>query len=280
MIGAIQPSDFAEPSPREVAALIDQIRATSTPAIFGSEVFPSPVLEQIGRETGVRYVDELRDDDPPGEPGSPENTYVGMLQFDVQLMAEALGGDPAPLDSLDPTNTFPSRRKHNHAIAIGAADASLDSSERRSSSLTTSPAATTVEPVLERIALSLVSGPVRRDRRAERLRQDHGPARDARAMADVYHGAVRFPAAGQRAGGLGSAYVPQLETIDWSFPVTVEQVVLMGLAAESGPFPGRGGRSAGGCTTCWSGSASATARSATSAIFRAASSSASSWPGR
>ena len=31
--------------------------------------------------------------------------------------------------------------------------------------------------------------------------------------------------------------MPQLETIDWSFPVTVEQVVLMGLAAESGPFP-------------------------------------------
>src|SRR6185295_801953 len=27
LIGAIQPSDFAEPSPREVAALIDQIRA-------------------------------------------------------------------------------------------------------------------------------------------------------------------------------------------------------------------------------------------------------------
>ncbi|MCC6179741.1 MAG: zinc ABC transporter substrate-binding protein [Chloroflexi bacterium] len=106
VIGAIQPSDFAEPSPREVAALIDQIRTTGVPAIFGSEVFPSPVLEQIGRETGVRYYDELRDDDPPGEPGSLENTYVGMLKFDVQLMATALGGDPSPLDSLDPSNTF------------------------------------------------------------------------------------------------------------------------------------------------------------------------------
>lgn len=105
VIGAIQPSDFAEPSPREVAALIDQIRETGVPAIFGSEVFPSPVLEQIGRETGVRYYDSLRDDDPPGEPGAPENTYIGMLKFDVQLMAEALGGDPTPLAALDPTNT-------------------------------------------------------------------------------------------------------------------------------------------------------------------------------
>ena len=106
VIGAIQPSDFAEPSPREVAALIDQIRAEGVPAIFGSEVFPSPVLEQISRETGVAYYDELRDDDPPGEPGSRENTYFGMLQYDVQLMARALGGDPTPLDGFDPSNTY------------------------------------------------------------------------------------------------------------------------------------------------------------------------------
>ena len=39
------------------------------PAIFGSEVFRSPVLQQIGREAGVTYVDELRDDDLPGRPG-------------------------------------------------------------------------------------------------------------------------------------------------------------------------------------------------------------------
>lgn len=108
VIGAIQPADFAEPSPREVAALINQLLETGVPAIFGSEVFPSPVLEQIGRETGVRYIDELRDDDPPGKPGDPENTYVGMLKFDVQLMAEALGGDRTPLDSLDPSDTYSS----------------------------------------------------------------------------------------------------------------------------------------------------------------------------
>lgn len=32
-------------------------------------------------------------------------------------------------------------------------------------------------------------------------------------------------------------YVPQLESIDWSFPITVEEVVLLGLVGESGPFP-------------------------------------------
>jgi zinc/manganese transport system ATP-binding protein/zinc transport system ATP-binding protein len=37
-----------------------------------------------------------------------------------------------------------------------------------------------------------------------------------------------------------AGYVPQLETVDWGFPVTVEQVVLMGLAADSWwPWPRR-----------------------------------------
>ncbi|MGH2536168.1 MAG: metal ABC transporter ATP-binding protein [Candidatus Promineifilaceae bacterium] len=40
------------------------------------------------------------------------------------------------------------------------------------------------------------------------------------------------------------AYVPQLESVDWNFPVTAEQVVLMGLTGRGGrwPWPGRGAR--------------------------------------
>jgi ABC-type Zn uptake system ZnuABC Zn-binding protein ZnuA len=106
VIGAIQPSDFAEPSPREVATLIDQVKAEQVQAIFGSEVFPSRVLEQIGREAGVRYVDELRDDDLPGGEMDANHTYMGMLVFDVQVMTEALGGDPAALASIDARNTY------------------------------------------------------------------------------------------------------------------------------------------------------------------------------
>ena len=79
MIGAIQPSDFAEPSAQEVADLIDQIKAEKVPAIFGSEVFPSPVTEQIASETGATFIDELSDDEPPGEVDAPEHTYLGML---------------------------------------------------------------------------------------------------------------------------------------------------------------------------------------------------------
>ncbi len=109
VIGAIQVSDFGDPTPKEVAALIDQVRAQDVRAIFGSEVFPSPVLEQIGRETGVRYVDVLRDDDLPDEPGSVEHSLIGLLRFDYVTMTEALGGDASALRDLDVTIVTPDR---------------------------------------------------------------------------------------------------------------------------------------------------------------------------
>jgi len=54
---------------------------------------------------------------------------------------------------------------------------------------------------------------------------------------NIYEGSVRIGGkpAGHREARAG--YVPQLETVDWHFPVTVEEVVTMGLAARSGPFP-------------------------------------------
>ncbi|MDK1082116.1 MAG: metal ABC transporter substrate-binding protein [Anaerolineae bacterium] len=104
VVGAIQPADFSEPSAREVASLIVQLRSESVPAIFGSEVFPSPVLDQIAREAGVSYVDMLRDDDLPGAPGDPEHSYIGLMVYDLRIMAAALGGDPALMDGVDVSN--------------------------------------------------------------------------------------------------------------------------------------------------------------------------------
>jgi ABC-type Zn uptake system ZnuABC Zn-binding protein ZnuA len=106
VIGAVQPSDFSEPSPREVAALIDQIRDEDIPAVFGSEVFPSSVLEQIAAEAGANYVDELRDDALPGEPGDPEHTYVGMMLANVTAITTALGGSADALLAVDPRDTY------------------------------------------------------------------------------------------------------------------------------------------------------------------------------
>jgi ABC-type Zn uptake system ZnuABC Zn-binding protein ZnuA len=109
VIGAIQPKNFEDPTPREVAALIDQIRAERVPVIFGSEVFPSKVLAEIGRATGARYEDTLRDDDLPGKPGEPEHSWLGLMRYDYVTMIKALGGTPARLAALDTTPAIPDR---------------------------------------------------------------------------------------------------------------------------------------------------------------------------
>lgn len=101
VIGAIQPSDFSEPSARDVANLITQIRKEKVPAIFGSEVFPSPILAQIGKETGAQYVDKLRDDELPGSSGDRNHTYLGLMVDDVTTITKALGGDPSVLSAVD-----------------------------------------------------------------------------------------------------------------------------------------------------------------------------------
>jgi ABC-type Zn uptake system ZnuABC Zn-binding protein ZnuA len=102
IIGAVQPSDFSDPSPKEVKRLIDQIRKEKVPAVFGSEVFPSPVLEQIAREGKTRYIDKLRDDELPGKPGEPQHSYIGMMIENLSIMFEALGGSAEAFKTVDP----------------------------------------------------------------------------------------------------------------------------------------------------------------------------------
>ena len=101
IIGAIQPSDFTEPSARDVANLIDQVRAEQAPAIFGSAVFPSPVMEQIAKEGGAEFIDKLRDDDLPGAPGDPLHSYLGLMLVDAEIIVTGLGGSADALSGFD-----------------------------------------------------------------------------------------------------------------------------------------------------------------------------------
>lgn len=106
IIGAVQPSDFTEPSARDVANLINQVRDAGVPAIFGSQVFPSPIMEQIAKEGGADFIDQLRDDDLPGGPGDPEHTYMGLMAANVKIMAPALGGNADVFDDFDSSLVF------------------------------------------------------------------------------------------------------------------------------------------------------------------------------
>lgn len=95
---AVQPADFSEPSASEVRAVIDLIRELDVPAVFGSDEFPTPVLERIAEETDATYVSDLSDDVLPGDPGSPEHTYLELMRRNAVAIVDGLGGDASPLD--------------------------------------------------------------------------------------------------------------------------------------------------------------------------------------
>lgn len=106
VIGAVQPSDFAEPSAREVAELIDQVKGLGLPAVFGSEEFPSDVLETIAREGNTKFIDQLADDDLPGAPGDPDHSYLGLMRQNMRIMIPALGGSADAFADVDVSPVF------------------------------------------------------------------------------------------------------------------------------------------------------------------------------
>jgi hypothetical protein len=67
------------------------------------------VLAEIGKETGVKYVDTLRDDDLPGVPGDPDHSYLGLMKADFVTMVSSLGGDASRLKSFDSSDVVKDR---------------------------------------------------------------------------------------------------------------------------------------------------------------------------
>ena len=235
------------------------------PAIFGSEVFPSPVLEQIGREAGVEYVDELRDDDLPGEPGDAEHSWLGLMRFDYITMTEALGGDAVRARGVRRCATSPPTRPstRNDAAPPGAELVRLD---RVTCAYGGDAGAGRRRPRHHGRA-------VHRHRRAVRVGQDHAAAGPAR------HGAARRRVGRTAGDGLRVGYVPQVETVNWSFPVTVAECVLMARTRGPGPAVAQPGRARRGRRDPRPPRHRATWPAATSASCPAASSSGCSSPG-
>jgi ABC-type Zn uptake system ZnuABC Zn-binding protein ZnuA len=104
VIGAIQASDFSDPSPKDIADLINQVRIEQIPAIFASEVFPTNIIDQIAKEGNVTIVETLSDDDLPGNTGDNNHSYVGMMLENMKNMILPLGGNIDALKDISPQN--------------------------------------------------------------------------------------------------------------------------------------------------------------------------------
>jgi zinc/manganese transport system substrate-binding protein len=81
----------SEPSARDVAAIITQIRQQNIPAVFLENVSDPRPLQRISRETGARIGGTLYSDALTGPDGEAP-TYVDMMRHNVRELAAALGG--------------------------------------------------------------------------------------------------------------------------------------------------------------------------------------------
>ena len=82
-------STEAEPSARDVAKLIEQIRRENVPALFLENVADSRLLERIAAETGVRIGGKLYSD-ALSPPDGPAATYIAMMRSNVRELTRAL----------------------------------------------------------------------------------------------------------------------------------------------------------------------------------------------
>jgi zinc/manganese transport system substrate-binding protein len=82
-------STEAEPSARQIATVVDQIRYHGVVAIFPENVANQRLMQQIANEAGVRLAPPLYSD-ALGGTGSPGATYYDMIVYNVSTIIQAL----------------------------------------------------------------------------------------------------------------------------------------------------------------------------------------------
>jgi len=84
-------STDSEASARGVALLVRQIRKNNIRALFVESISDPRLIEQIGRETGVKPAGELFSDSL-SQTGGPAATYVDMMRLNTAALIKAISG--------------------------------------------------------------------------------------------------------------------------------------------------------------------------------------------
>ena len=82
-------STDSEPSARDIAAIISQIRAAKIPAVFLENISDPRLIERIAAETGAKVGGTLYSDSLTGEKGEAP-TYIDMVRHNIKALTGAL----------------------------------------------------------------------------------------------------------------------------------------------------------------------------------------------
>jgi zinc/manganese transport system substrate-binding protein len=92
-IAFIAPSGVStetEPSARDIARVIDQIKAEKIPAVFLENLSDDRLIARIAAETGAKAGGTLYSDSLTGEKG-PAPTYIDLVRHNIKALTSALG---------------------------------------------------------------------------------------------------------------------------------------------------------------------------------------------
>ncbi len=85
--GVIEETPGREPTPKQVKAIIDNIRKSGIKAVFAEPQFSSRTAEAIAENTGAKVLFL----DPIGNPEIPDrNTYLNLMRYNLKVMKEAM----------------------------------------------------------------------------------------------------------------------------------------------------------------------------------------------
>jgi len=87
IVGTVIDAPGQDPSAAQVAGLIAVIRDEGVSAIFAESQFPSDLTQTIAEETDVPVVTDLYNDSLGA---APADTYVGLIEWDVERIVQAL----------------------------------------------------------------------------------------------------------------------------------------------------------------------------------------------
>ncbi|MBB4424824.1 zinc/manganese transport system substrate-binding protein [Bradyrhizobium sp. CIR48] len=82
-------STETEPSARDIAAIIGQIKAQKIPAVFLENISDDRLIRRIAAETGSKVGGTLISDGLTGEKG-PAPTYIDMVRHNIKALTSAL----------------------------------------------------------------------------------------------------------------------------------------------------------------------------------------------
>src|SRR5581483_3585720 len=80
-----------EPSARDIAAIIRQIRSEKIPAVFLENISDERLIRRIAAETGAKVGGTLYSDSLTAEKG-PAPTYIDLVRHNIKALTSALGG--------------------------------------------------------------------------------------------------------------------------------------------------------------------------------------------